>query len=89
MARVTFTPHLERFIDAPAAEVSASSVADALARVFDANPRLRHYVLDDHGRLRPHMNIFVNGQLTKDRARLSDAIDADAEIFVMQALSGG
>jgi hypothetical protein len=31
----------------------------------------------------------VNGQPVKDRTGLSDAVAPDAEIFVMQALSGG
>ena len=33
---------------------------------------------------------FMNpGASVKDRVRLSDAVGADAEIYVMQALSGG
>jgi sulfur-carrier protein len=87
--RVVFTPQLERFLDAPAVEASGDSVAAALLSVFDVNPRLGRYVLDEHGRLRQHVNVFVNGQLVSDRERLSDRIGPDAEIFVLQALSGG
>lgn len=89
MPRVVFTPQLERFLDAPAVEASGESVAAVLASVFDANPRLGRYVLDEHGRVRPHVNVFVNGQLVSDRERLSDRVGPDAEIFVLQALSGG
>jgi hypothetical protein len=46
-------------------------------------------VLDDSGELRPDLAVFVNGASVKDRVRLSDAVGADAEIYVMQALSGG
>lgn len=90
MARVTFTPQLERFLDAPPADVSAATIATALDAVFAANPRLRGYILDDHARLRPHINIFLDGALLRDRARLlATPIGTDAEITVMQALSGG
>jgi molybdopterin synthase sulfur carrier subunit len=89
MVRVTFTPHLQRFLDAPAREVAASTVADALAHVFDDNPRLRGYVLDDRGAVRQHVTIFVNDAPIVDRIGLTDAVSDNSEIFVLQALSGG
>jgi molybdopterin synthase sulfur carrier subunit len=89
MARVTFTPQLERFLDVPPLDVRGETVATALSGVFAANPRLRSYLLDDHGHLRQHVNIFVDGQLIQDRARLTDTVPPSAEIFILQALSGG
>jgi sulfur-carrier protein len=52
-------------------------------------PRLRGYVLDDQGALRRHVAIYVNGRPISDRARLTDAVAQDDEIYVFQALSGG
>ena len=89
MARVTFTPHLQRFLDAPPVEVAATTVAQALDAVFADNPRLRGYVLDERGQLRKHVTIFVGDAAIRDRATLSDPIDAQTEVFVLQALSGG
>lgn len=89
MPRVVFTPQLERFLDAPALHVDGECVSTVLASVFHRNPRLGRYVLDEHGRLRRHVNVFVNGQLISDRERLSDPVPADGEVFVLQALSGG
>ena len=89
MARVTFTPHLQRFLDAPPVEVAATTVAEALEAVFAANPRLRGYVVDERGQLRKHVTVFVGDSPIRDRVRLSDAVAADTEIFVLQALSGG
>ena len=89
MPRVTFTPHLRRFIDAPPREVTASTVAGALEQVFAENPRLRGYVLDEHGTLRQHVTVFVDDSPVRDRSTLSDHVDASSEIFVLQALSGG
>ena len=89
MPRVTFTPHLQRFIDAPPREVAGGTVGEALAAVFADNPRLRHYVLDERGAVRQHVTIFVDDAPARDRATLSDKVEADSEIFVLQALSGG
>ncbi len=89
MAVVTFTQNLRRHLEAPPAEVAARTVREALDRVFETNPRLRGYVLDDQGRLRKHVVVFVDGEMIADRAGMGDAIGGGAEIFVMQALSGG
>lgn len=89
MARVVFTPNLERHLSAPIAEVACTTVAEALAQVFAANRRLQGYVLDDQGRLRKHVVVFVDGQQVRDRNRLSDDVGEASEIYVMQALSGG
>lgn len=89
MPRVTFTPHLHRFLDAPPREVSGATVAEALEQVFAENPRLRGYVLDERGAVRQHVTVFVGDAPALDRLRLSDPVGADTEIFVLQALSGG
>jgi len=89
MARVSFTQNLQRHLNAPAAAVSGATVREALDLVFSKNPQLRSYVLDDQGRLRKHVVVFVDGQIIKDRAQLGDEIDESSELLVMQALSGG
>lgn len=89
MARVHFTSNLQRHLACPSVEVAGETVGAALGAVFDGNPALRSYVLDDQGRLRKHVNVLVNGEPVRDRARLSDAVRGDDEVFVLQALSGG
>lgn len=90
MPRVTFTPNLARHLAAPASRVEAArSVREALDAVFEDNPRLRGYVLDEQGRLRTHVTVFVDGEMITDRLNLADALNDDSEVFVMQALSGG
>ena len=89
MARVSFTPHLQRFLDAPPHDVNAATVADALRSVFAENPRLRGYVLDDQGAVRQHVTIFVDDAPIRDRVGLTDTLDAGSEVFILQALSGG
>ncbi len=89
MPNVHFTSNLRRHIDCPSASVPGATVREALDAVFADNPRLGHYVLDEQGRLRKHVNVFVNGEAVGDRIRLSDPVDARDEIHVFQALSGG
>jgi molybdopterin synthase sulfur carrier subunit len=89
MARIFFTPNVQRHLACPPGEAAGSTVAAVLESYFAGNPKARGYVLDEQGALRPHMVIFVNNEPINDRVRLSDAVAADAEIFVMQALSGG
>ena len=65
------------------------TVQEALDRVFADNPLLRSYLLDDQGRLRQHVNVFVNEYAIVDRNRLSDPITPSDDLYVIQALSGG
>lgn len=89
MAEVRFTPNLRRHLATPEPSVDGATVAEVLQRVFDEHPALRGYVLDDQGRLRKHVTVFVDGAAIRDRATLGDAVGAESEIYVMQALSGG
>ena len=89
MARVEFTQHLEQHVEAPERDVAGDTVGEVLEAVFAGNPRLRGYVLDDQGRLRKHVVVFIDGRIAADRAGLTDAVEATSEVFVMQALSGG
>lgn len=89
MPKVSFTSALQRFLATPETKVEGATVRAALDAVFAANPQLRGYVLDDQGAVRRHVNVFVNAAPLRDRATLSDAVGAEDEIFVFQALSGG
>ncbi|MDX1389630.1 MAG: MoaD/ThiS family protein [Acidobacteriota bacterium] len=89
MPRVVFTPNLERHVAAPPTDVNGTTVRELFDQVFENNPKLRGYVLDDQGRLRQHVVVFINGEMIRDRDRLADEVAECDEIFVMQALSGG
>lgn len=90
MVVVNFTANLRRHVDCPQTDAEGETVAAVLDDVFSRYPRLRGYVVDEHGALRKHMVVFLNGVAVTDRRHLSDAVpDANSELFVMQALSGG
>jgi molybdopterin synthase sulfur carrier subunit len=89
MAKVIFTPNVQRHVECPEAEAAGQTVREVLDKVFAENPQARGYVLDDQSALRKHMTIFVDGRMIRDRARLSDAVGESSRIYVFQALSGG
>jgi sulfur-carrier protein len=89
MARVVFTNNLRRHVDCPETQAEGATVREVLDAVFQANARLRGYVLDDQAALRRHMGVIVDGQSLRDRVSLSDPVTPKSEIFVLQALSGG
>jgi hypothetical protein len=50
---------------------------------------VRSYILDDQGRLRRHVAVFIDGELLLDKKDLGRGVASSSEIYVMQALSGG
>ncbi len=89
MARVTFTDNIQRHIVCPSMEVPGQTVREILEQVFVHQPLMRGYILDDQGRVRKHMVIFVDGMQIRDPRGLSDRVSASGTVYVMQALSGG
>ena len=89
MAKVAFTPNIQRHVACPETEAAGVSVREVLDNVFADNPQARSYVLDDQAMLRKHMTIFVDGRIIRDRVHLSDGVTATSSIYVFQALSGG
>lgn len=89
MPRIAFTSNLRRHVECPPAEVQGTTVAECLASYFAAQPQVRTYVLDDQSRVRRHVAVFVGGEQIRDPGTQSDPVAPNAEITVMQALSGG
>ena len=89
MVCVTFTPNIQRHVSCPPEAVEAGTVREVLERAFASQGAARRYVLDDRGALRRHMVVFVNGTAIIDRTTLTDEVPDGAEVYVMQALSGG
>jgi len=89
MAKVVFTPNIQRHVACAEAEAAGRTVREVLDNVFADNPQARAYVLDDQSALRKHMTIFLDGHMVRDRARLADAVSESSTIHVFQALSGG
>ncbi len=69
--------------------MGGETLMESLTDAFQQYPKLKTYVVDDQGQLRQHMQVFVDGQLIRDRECFTDRVSDQSEIFIMQALSGG
>jgi molybdopterin synthase sulfur carrier subunit len=90
MPTVKFTRALNRFFpkltDTPAKGVTLTEILSEMETYY---PGVRSYLLDDQGRLRQHVNIFIDSKMISDRTALSDSFSQNSEIYIIQALSGG
>lgn len=90
MAYVHFTQNLKRFFpDLAAVEVAGDSAATIVLAIEEKFPGIARYIVDERGSLRGHVNIFVDGHTIVDREALSDRIEPNAIVHIIQALSGG
>ena len=97
MARVVLASALSRWLPAATGkpsqdivlEVPGARLDEALDGVFARFPNLRGYVLDEHGAVRHHVAVFVDGTAIADKRRPQQALSERSEIYVIQALSGG
>jgi hypothetical protein len=89
MPLVSFTAHIARHVPCPPETVPGATVREVLDAYFERHPRVRAYVFDEQHALRKHVVVFVGDEQAHDRTALSDPVREDAEVWVMQALSGG
>jgi hypothetical protein len=89
MANVHFTSWLRELVPDAPLSAAGGTVGEALAAVLVERPHVRTYLLDEQGRLRKHVCVFADGKRLGHQAALAHPIRADAQLYVMQALSGG
>lgn len=89
MPRIACTPKLENIGPLEPAGYAGATVGEVLDAAAVDYPRLKNYVLDDQGRVRRHIAIFVDGALQPREAVLDYTLREADEVYIMQALSGG
>jgi len=90
MPQVSFTSALKRFFpDLNEVEVEAGNIVELLDQLEKYHPGLKDYLVDERGRLRKHVNIYIGEELVEDREGLSDRVKASDQVLIFQALSGG
>ena len=68
---------------------SPATVADALAALDAVAPGIRPRVMTEQGVLRPHINVFVEGENIRDARGLATPVPDGGEITILPAVSGG
>jgi molybdopterin converting factor small subunit len=66
-------------------DLPGASVGEVLRELERRFPRLHGWTLDEHGRVRRHVNVFVDGE----RCREDAPVTAAARIHVLASISGG
>ncbi len=92
MIHVVLTRHLFAFFPALEGQeirVEAATVADAVRSLEALAPGIAHYLVDETGRLRPHVNAFIGNSMIRDRRRLTDPLAPGDKLSILQSLSGG
>lgn len=84
--RVRIPTPLRSYTNSPVVEASGATVDELLHDLDRQYPGIRFRMVDEQGRLRQHMKVFVGDEMTRD---LTTPIADVAEITLMQALSGG
>ena len=97
MAKVVLASALSRWLPEgvvaangeSALDIAGATVGEVLDGVFDRHPNLSGYVVDEQGCVRHHVAIFVDGSALRRKDNLAQALGEDAEVHILQALSGG
>jgi sulfur-carrier protein len=67
----------------------AASIGDALSLLWKECPAVRDRVLTERGDVRPHVNIFVDGENIRYAGGMSTSLRNGSEIMIVPAVSGG
>jgi sulfur-carrier protein len=66
-------------------ELPGDSLGEVLRELERRYPRLEGWVLDEHGNIRRHVNVFVDGE----RGNKDTPIGSTAHVHVLASISGG
>lgn len=65
--------------------VEGDTVLEVLTRLEANHPAVAGWILDERGRVRRHINVFVNGEI----GRPETAVGASDRLHVLPAITGG
>jgi molybdopterin synthase sulfur carrier subunit len=68
---------------------SPTTVGEALNELWQLHVGLRDRVVNEQGQLRPHVNIFVDGENIRRKQLLETRLSDKPEITILPSVSGG
>jgi molybdopterin converting factor small subunit len=85
MAIVRLRGQLKAMAGAAEHPLDAATVGDLMRALEAASPPLAGWILDERGRIRRHINVFVNGEAGREETPVA----ARDHVDVLPAISGG
>jgi len=83
----SYTGEAEVFVAVPVlAPELPPTMGGVLAALDGSYPGMRFRMIDEQGRVRPHIKLFIDQALTRD---LRASIPSGATVMIVAALSGG
>jgi molybdopterin converting factor small subunit len=70
-------------------ESSATTLADALAALWELYPGIRDRLVTEQGQVREHINIFIGEEDVRYTGGLMSPVAKGSEISIVPAISGG
>lgn len=89
MPTIIFTNNLKRHLNCDSQQIDGETLAEVMSNLVATNAQLGGYIVDDQGRLRKHILVSIDNEIVKDRSHLTEVVQSDSEIYILQALSGG
>lgn len=85
MARVRLRAPLSELCGGREHEIDGATVSDVLKALEREHPPIAGWVLDERGRIREHVNVFVNGSQGEEQTQV---VESDC-VHVLPAITGG
>jgi molybdopterin synthase sulfur carrier subunit len=84
--KVVIPSALRSYTERSTVDAGGDTLAAVLADLERFYPGIRFRMIDEQGRIRPHIRFFVDGEQARD---LAQPLGANRELIIVQALSGG
>ena len=84
--RVLIPSALRSYTEQAWVDAGGATLAAVLVDLERLYPGIRFRMIDEQGRIRPHIRFFIGGVQARD---LGQALAPNDELLIVQALSGG
>lgn len=84
--KVLIPSALRSYTEGSETEAEGTTLAEVIADLDRRYPGIRFRMIDEQGRVRRHIRFFIDGEQVHN---LGKPVQADQELVIVQALSGG
>ena len=70
-------------------QITGSTVSQAINDLTSQYPAIKPHIIDDQGRLRRHVNLFINKENINNLNGLDTSIEESDIIILMPSITGG